>query len=136
MKLPVAAVVSASLLSVVLSGCSASGGSGNVTPRRTPGAIVFTGLNGLTITNNTMTYFCDNTIDFTVSQANYSGTFVLTDNSPAGSESQLSPTSGTSSTQFSYYAPPTSSSNGTWTITATGAPGTTGTLTITGVCDG
>jgi hypothetical protein len=135
MRFSLAAIVSASIISIVLSGCSASGGSGNVTPRRA-GAIIFTGANGTTITNNVLTYPCDNTVDFTVSQANYSGTFQLTDNSPAGSNSQLSPTSGTSSTQFSYYAPPTNSSNGTWTITATGAPGTTGTLTINGVCVG
>ena len=115
------------MLGVALANCSASGGSSRTTPAptasptATPGPIVFT---GSSITNNVMALPCDTPETFTVSEANYSGTFQLVPSKP---ELSITPTSGTAATTFTALQFEDGATQ-TYTVIATGA--VTGTLTV------
>ena len=114
-------------LGVTLASCSASGGSSHTTPlptaspSATPGPIVFT---GSSITNNVMALPCDTPETFTVSEANYSGTFQLVPSKP---ELSITPTSVTASTTFTALEFEDGTTQ-TYTVIATGA--VAGTLTV------
>jgi hypothetical protein len=123
-------------LGVTLAQCSGSGGnassstpiaspSPSPTPTPAPGAVTFRGPN---VSGNTMTVFCTNGAlnTFTISQANYSGTFTVVSNSTSFT---VSPSSGTSATTFTV-----TDSGGaiTNTLTVTAGGGVTATLTLVG----
>jgi hypothetical protein len=122
-------LLGAAVLGLSIAGCSASGGTGNVSPRPTvaPAAFVFT---GSTIVNNVMTLPCGTDETFTLAQGSFAGTFYVT---PSSGQLMVTPTSGTSSTTFTAYTDYLTEGGTTFTVAATagnaeGAP--SGTLTV------
>jgi hypothetical protein len=109
------------VICLLFAACSGPGGNSGAMPPR-PGAITFS---GESITGNVMTLPCDETEDFMISQTHFSGTFTVVSSS---SNLTVDPGSGTASTTFSAYSADESSA--TWSITATGGGGKTGTLTV------
>jgi hypothetical protein len=129
--------LAAAALGISIVGCSASGGTGNVSPRATPTPtptpFVFT---GSSIVNNVMTLPCATNETFTVAEGSFAGTFYLT---PSSVDLTVQPASGTSSTTFTaytgYFYPPYSFTIGVTAGNGAGAP--SGTLTVnvtTGDC--